>query len=244
VSYDPRLSLAGEGRPVILVPGLDGTGMLFYRQVECLARHYRVATFRLRDTARDMQTLVDDVHGIVRPLGPVTMIGESFGGALSLSYALSHPDMVERLVVLNSFPYFSPQARLRAGYYLLKAMPWGMMALVRRLTAFRLHSPHTQRAELETFHGLMRNTTREGYLSRLAILRSYDVRPRLPYLQMPVLFLAAERDHLVPAVEQATLMASLAPHAAMRILPGHGHICLIAPNLDLSQILAEWKFHS
>jgi hypothetical protein len=55
------------------------------------------------------------------------------------------------------------------------------------------------------------------------------------------LFLAADCDHLVPAVEQARLMASLAPRATMRVLDGHGHVCLIAPDVDLAEILAEWE---
>ena len=29
--------------------------------------------------------------------------------------------------------------------------------------------------------------------------------------------------------------------ATLRILQGHGHICLIAPNLDLERILEEWR---
>ena len=32
-------------------------------------------------------------------------------------------------------------------------------------------------------------------------------------------------------------MSDRVPSSAMRILTGHGHICLIAPNVDLSQIL-------
>ena len=103
------------------------------------------------------------------------------------------------------------------------------MRMVRQMTAWRMHSPHTGRAELRRFHELMRATTREGYLSRLRMLRQYDVRARLADIQAPVLYLAADRDHLVPAVEQARLMASLTPRAAMRVLKGHGHICLIAP---------------
>ena len=55
-----------------------------------------------------------------------------------------------------------------------------------------------------------------------------------------MLYLAADRDHLVPSVEQARLMASLTPRATLRILPGHGHICLIAPDLDLGDLLDEW----
>jgi pimeloyl-ACP methyl ester carboxylesterase len=57
---------------------------------------------------------------------------------------------------------------------------------------------------------------------------------------MPVLFLASERDHLVPAVREARAMASRVPRATVRVLAGHGHICLIAPNLDLEDLLQEW----
>jgi pimeloyl-ACP methyl ester carboxylesterase len=241
VTYDPRVSIVGAGPPVVLVPGLDGTGLLFYRQVECLAARYRVTTFRLRDDADAMDTLVSDLRHVVEQFAaPVILIGESFGGALSLRFALDNPHLVERLVIVNSFPYFAPQARLRLGYHLLRAIPWGMMRIVRQLTAFRMHSPHTHRDELRKFHELMRETTRRGYLSRLSILKTYDIRPRLRELAMPTLFLASDCDHLVPAVEQARLMASLVPHGSVRVLEGHGHVCLIAPGLDLSEILNVW----
>lgn len=230
--------------PLVLVPGLDGTGLLFYRQVPLLERRYQVETHRLRDDARTLDELIEDLDEPIRRLASaghrVTLVGESFGGALSLSYALARPDLVERLVIINSFPYFGPQARLWLGYHLLRATPWGMMRLVRQLTARRMHSPHTGRSEIDRFHHLMRATTRDGYLSRLNMLREYDVRSRLAEIAAPVLYLAADRDNLVPSVEQARLMASLTPRATMRVLAGHGHICLIAPDLDLSAILEEW----
>lgn len=231
--------------PLVLVPGLDGTGLLFYRQVPRLERRYQVTTHRLRDSATHLDELVAELHARVAPLTAsgerVTLVGESFGGALSLSYALAHPDQVARLVIINSFPYFGPQARLRLGYHLLRLTPWGMMRLVRQLTSWRMHSPHTGREELRRFHQLMRATTREGYLSRLRMLREYDVRTRLPEIEAPVLYLAADRDHLVPSVQQATLMTSLTRHASMRVLSGHGHICLIAPDMDLDVILEDWE---
>ena len=235
--------MAGEA-PILLVPGLDGTGLLFYRQVPLLARRRPVTAIRLRDDARSMDELISDLDVSVRAAAPdgrpVVMMGESFGGALSLSYALAHPARVSRLVILNSFPCFGPQARLWLGYHLLKATPWGMMRLVRRLTAWRMHSPHTGRDEIRRFHTLMRETTREGYLSRLRILRGYDVRDRLPTLQAPVLYLAADQDHLVPSVEQARLMGSLTARSTVTVLRGHGHICLIAPDVDLAALLDEW----
>jgi len=35
-------------------------------------------------------------------------------------------------------------------------------------------------------------------------------------------------------------MSSLAPNGTMRILEGHGHICLLAPDIDLCTIIDEW----
>lgn len=230
-------------QPLVLVPGMDGTGLLFYRQVPLLTGRFAVTTHRLRDSAVHLTELVDELHERVEAAGhgrPVTLVGESFGGALSLSYALAHPDRVARLVIVNSFPYFAPQVRLRLGYHLLRATPWGVMHVVRQVTAWRMHSPHTGREELRRFHQLMRATTRQGYLSRLLMLREYDVRARLPEIAVPVLFLAADRDHLVPSVAQARLMASLVPRATLRVLEGHGHICLIAPDIDLGALLDEW----
>ena len=224
---------------------MDGTGRLFYRQVPLLAKSYRVASYPLRDDAQRMETLVEDLAQVVRAIAPTrepaVVVGESFGGTVALSFALAHPELVAALVVINSFPCFLPQLRLHLAVFALRVLPWETMPLVRRLTAFRMHSRFTHRAELRRFLELTAETTREGYLARLRILTRYDVRDRLSELRAPTLFLASERDHLVPSVAQARYMAARVPGASLRVLDGHGHICLIAPNLDLERILREWR---
>ena len=241
--YTPEVRLVGAGPLLVLVPGMDGTGELFYRQVPSLARRYRVATYALREQAT-MEDLVADLAAVIgaAPDRRATVVGESFGGAIALSFALEHPRMLERLVVLNSFPRFLPQGRLHVAIALLSAVPfpWQAMSLVRRLTASRLHSRHTHTREIRRFLELTARTTRRGYLQRLQVLRQYDVRQRLGEIEAPTLFLASDRDHLVPAVEQARYMAERVPGATLHVLRGHGHICLIAPDLDLGQILENW----
>jgi len=232
---------------LVLIPGIDGTGTLFYRQIPGLEQRFTVTALRLRDEATTMDDLVAHVHDEVTRLaadgGRVSLLGESFGGALTLSYAVAHPERVERLVILNSFAHYGSQARLWLGYHLLRATPWGMMRIVRQLNAHRMHSPQTERDEIKRFHDLMRTSTRAGYLSRMRMLRDYDVREQLASIAAPVLYLAADRDTLIPSVEQARLMSERTPTATMRILEGHGHSCLIAPDLDLAAILDEWLAH-
>jgi len=243
--YDLRVSIQGDGPAVVLVSGLDGTGQLFYRQVPLLAQTHRVATYALRDNAATMERLIDDLAQVIDTAAPeqrrATLIGESFGGALALSFALARPEQVEALVILNSFPHFTPQVRLRLAVLGVSALPWGAMGLIRRLTAFRMHSRHTHRQELRTFMARTASATRAGYLNRLKLLTRYDVRERLAELRAPTLFLAAEQDHLVPSVAQAEYMARRVPGSTVRVLSGHGHICLIAPDIDLRQILEEWQ---
>ena len=217
---------------------------MFHRQTPLLEGRYDVTAVRLRDEADRMEDLVEDLHRAVSAAAPdgtpVTMVGESFGGALTLSYALAHPHRVARLVIVNSFAHEEAPIRLWLAHQLLRVTPWPLMAVVRRLNAPRMHSVTTSREQIAHTLDLLRRSTRRGYLSRLGILRRYDVRPRLKELSTPVLFLAGDRDKLVPAIRQARLMQSLAPRAAVRILEGHGHACLVAPDIDLAAILDEW----
>jgi pimeloyl-ACP methyl ester carboxylesterase len=244
-AYDPGLSIRGAGDAIVLVPGMNGSGELFYRQVPLLERSYRVATYSLRDDADQFETLVEDLAGVVdrtaSPDGRAVIVGESFGGAVALTFALKHPQRVSALVILNSFPRFTPQFRLNLAIAGLAAVPWNTMPLVRRMTAWRLHSPHTTGDEVRRFIEMTAHTSREGYISRLKLLRKYDVRHRLHELAPPTLFLAAERDHLVPSVTEARYMAARVPESSLRVLEGHGHICLIAPDLDLCRIIGEWR---
>ena len=243
--YDPRLTIEGHASPaVVLVPGMNGSGQLFYRQVPRLSAAHRVATYWLRDDAGSLDVLADDLRSIVERLAPserVIVIGESFGGAVALTFALTCPEQVDALVILNSFPHFTPQFRLTLARVGLAILPWGAMKLVRRLTAWRLHSHHTHRVEMKRFLELTAGATKRGYLNRLGLLRHYDVRERLRALKVPVLFLAATEDHLVPSVAQARDMAARAPHSTLGLLDGHGHICLIAPDLDLAAIIDRWQ---
>ena len=244
-TYDPRLAIEGQGPPLILVAGLDGTGLLFYRQIPLLAPAFRVSSYALRDAATTMRQLVADldkvVDGVAERDERVIIVGESFGGALAMSFALAFPHRIRGLVVLNSFPCLVPQWRLRAAIGALRAMPWSAMRIVRRVTASRLHSRHTHRRERERFLQLTARASREGYINRLRILTEYDIRDRLTDLDVPTLFLAADEDHLVPSVTQARFMAGRVPGSVLRVLAGHGHNCLLSPDLDLGAIVGTWS---
>jgi len=240
-----RLHVQGDGPPLVYIPGIDGTGLLFYRQTRLLAHRFRIITFRLRDTATSMEELVADVAGhldrVIDRGEKAVVVGESFGGALSMRFALSHASRIRRMVILNSFSRITPPGKLQVAIAGMHLVPWRTMQFARQLTAARLHSSHTHRDEIKRFLMLTSGTTRDGYLNRLRILTRYDMRPDLQSLNVPTLYLAADEDHLIPSVKQATYMAARVPNATLRVLKGHGHGCFLAPDLDLNQLLRDWE---
>src|SRR5207245_11372530 len=73
--YDPRVSIEGNGNPLVLVPGLNGTGELFYRQIPTLRHAYRVATYSLRDDAPSLVVLAADLARVIDLGEPVGRCG-------------------------------------------------------------------------------------------------------------------------------------------------------------------------
>jgi pimeloyl-ACP methyl ester carboxylesterase len=243
----PEYKEQGQGPIIILVPGLDGTALLFYRQIPLLSEHFDVLTFSLpNDSNCTMDSLIEDLRRLIddvlkkREDKRVLLCGESFGGALSLSFALAHPELPVGLVIVNSFPTIRQRLQLRMALYLLRMIPWGAMRLVRKFTESRLHSPHALPEDLYQFHLRMRSVGRKGYLRRLEILQSYDIREKLHRIQTPTLFLAGDLDRLVPSVQEARFMSERMPNASMVELKGYGHICLINHDLNLLDYIWTW----
>lgn len=238
-----RARRRSEADTIVLVPGLDGTALLFYRQIPLLAERFDVVAFPLpNESDRTMDDLVAELRTLIDEVAPggAILCGESFGGALSLSTALAHPDAVRGLVIVNSFARVPQRAKLRLAPIALRMFPWGAMPLVRRFTEHRLHSPHALEEDLAEFRERSRQIGREGYIRRLEILRHYDLREQLHRITAPTLFLAGDRDQLIPSVEQAELMSARLPNAEMKVLEGYGHICLINHDLDLLDYVGPW----
>lgn len=231
--------------PVVLVPGIDGTALLFYRQLPLLAERFDVIAFPLPNLdppAMTMGTLADDLAALVTEVSDTGAIlcGESFGGALAMTTALRYPEVVRGLVIVNSFPRIAQRIKLRAAPLLLRAMPWGAMPFVRRYTSARLHSPHALPEDLAEFRERAKQIDRDAYIRRLEILQDFDIRERLHEIATPTLFLAGDVDRLLPSVHWARYMHARVGPSQLQVLEGYGHVCLINHDLDLCALIGPW----
>lgn len=103
----------GEGRPVIILHGIFGISDNWVTLGKRLAEKFSVyipdqrnhgqsphsPTFNYYALAEDLHEFIHE-HGLERPV----IIGHSMGGKVAMSYALEHPEMVEKLVVVDISP--------------------------------------------------------------------------------------------------------------------------------------------
>ena len=239
----PLYEVQGAGPLFIYIAGLDGTGELFFKQSPMLESRYRVVTFRSREGGEfSYDDLADDVAAIIEDNEETraTILGESFGGTVALSFALRFPEMVERLIVVNSFPRFRRQLLIRVGARLASVLPFSTTWLARSGGSFLgLLADGVKPGDRKRFFAAINTVKQEGWARRLKLIAGFNVEDRLHEIQAPTLFIAGEKDLLIPSVREARAMARRMPHAVVRVIEGAGHACLMGDRVNLAQILEE-----
>lgn len=109
----------GNGNPVMLLPGLSTPRAVWDRVAPELARNHRVLLVQVNGFAGEepganlqpgiLDGIVADLSGYVtqHKLGRVRLIGHSMGGLTALKFAKAHPDQVDRVMVVDSLPFFA-----------------------------------------------------------------------------------------------------------------------------------------
>jgi 3-oxoadipate enol-lactonase len=233
----------GSGPPFVYVCGIEGTGSLFYKQAADLARDHAVVSFALRSEGRyALSRLVEDLAWVVRDAGrgPATVLGESFGGLLTMAAALEHPELFERLILVNTFPHFAERLRIHAGCLLFPVAYPLIKAYRTRAARHSLFGEDVSEEDRREFQERTRVVPRDGYLSRLRIIRDTDLRPRLKEIGVPALVVAGTEDRFLDSVGAARLMAAGLPRARLKLLEGTGHVALLSERVRVRDWLAEF----
>lgn len=233
----------GSGPAFVYVCGIEGSGKLFYKQAADLAHDHTVVSFPLRAEGwYGMARLVEDLAWVIREAGGrATVLGESFGGLLTMAAALEHPELFERIVLVNTFPHFAERLKIHAGCLLFRAFYPMLKAHRTRSARHVLFSGDVGEEDRRLFREHTRVVAREGYISRMRIIRDTDLRPQLGEIRTPALVVAGTADRLLDSVTAARLMASALPRARLKLLEGTGHTALLSGRVRVRDWLDEFK---
>ena len=119
-----HVTRVGEQGPVIaFCHGLFGQGRNWTQIAKGLSADHRVLLLDMPNHGRspwtesfDYLDLADSVAGELEEVGPVTLVGHSMGGKIAMCVALRHPELVERLAVVDVSPVAYDSGREFVGY--------------------------------------------------------------------------------------------------------------------------------
>ncbi|MBE9052695.1 alpha/beta hydrolase [Nostocales cyanobacterium LEGE 11386] len=103
----------GVGPLMLMLHGFPEFWYSWRHQIPEFAKYFQVVALDLRgyndsdkpkeQSAYVMDELVKDVEGVIKGLGhdKCILVGHDWGGAIAWSFAYTHPEMLERLIILN-----------------------------------------------------------------------------------------------------------------------------------------------
>ncbi|PYV11856.1 MAG: hypothetical protein DMG07_18255 [Acidobacteria bacterium] len=215
----------------LLIPGLDGTGRLYYRQIERLSARYRVRPWEFRQAGRfDDADLVGELARATggEPPATIVVVGESFGGTVAMHFALACPDRVGTLMLVA----IGLACRLSALLSLSAARAVKDLVAERTLALEGIPAEDRRR-----YREIVRAVDLAAYRRRLELARAVDLRARLDEIQARTLLFASGRDKIVPSLAEARFMASRIPRAELHEFPRAGHALLLTPEFFLADYL-------
>ena len=180
---------------LVLLPGLDGTGLCLEAFAEVLrGRGIRaqIVRYPTRDPLSIDALAARVLHEL--PPGPFALLGESFSGPVALRVARARPGGLRALVLVASFvdPPLSPILSLAARVgFALPPPGFGLRALLLGAAAPRAEVAGLQRALREVGYRVLAG--RVGELGRLSAGQDLVACP------VPLLYLRGTQDRLISA---------------------------------------------
>lgn len=254
----PGYVAAGEGTPVVMIPGMEGAKEFWHHQLEGLCPSYRVISCDLAvrrpsaascvgDYAEDILRKMDDAG-----VGSAVVVGESMGGMVAQEIALNHPGRVKGLVLCNTM---DDRRRFGFGFNMFT------LATFVHQFAFLPFLTYGQRKRLLNWVGKHRGFVMDpspgndgfcdyimeygtaagplGYLDRLIACGGAGYTGRLHEIDVPTLVLRGTEDRLVTP-EAAVQLAGRIPGSEVALVEGGGHCCPYTCPDRTNRVLLEW----
>src|SRR5262245_5597499 len=197
--------------PIVLLPGMDGSGALLTGLVECLASFHPVLVISFPN---DKPLTYDDLTASVVECLPdrrFVLLGESFSGPIAIEVA-ARQQRVAGLVLAASFARH-PMPSLFAPLARMLDLRWVPARLVEAALLGAAKRPDLK----ETLRQVLATLPPEVIRTRASEVLRIDKRDRLRAVSCPILCLHARFDRLVSR-KYLDEIASLRPHCEVRAL--------------------------
>ena len=154
----------------------------------------------------------------------IPVVGISMGGTVAMQLAISHPEIVNSLILVSTFACLRPRNFHTALYLLRRFVKTAMRGGTSQAEMVAWHLfPHPEQNDLRVaMLQLIQETDPAIYKAAMRALATFDVRRNLSSIRVPALVISGEQDTTVPLDNQRDLVEHI-PGARQIIIPDARH---------------------
>ena len=249
----------GSGEPLILINGLAFPMDLWFAQIEELSKDFRVIAPDNRgightDKPNDPYTIplmASDIVELLKALGidRAHVAGLSMGGFIAQEIAISHPEVVDRLVLIaTGLSGLKAQEMGKPFWEKVAAQIQGKTAeQIYRIDLTLMSAPGFVQKHPDVLNQaiklrLIKRQPLYAFLCQSAACNVFDSSLRIQSIAMPTLIILGKDDPLFP-MELADDFHKALPQAKMIIYEDCGHAIPLEKAGQLSKDIREFLIH-
>ncbi|WP_394779904.1 alpha/beta fold hydrolase [Undibacterium sp.] len=201
-----EVQASGQGKPMILIPGLASPGEVWKDTVARYSSQYRCYVLSLAgfagvpatdgpllQQAEEQLVQLVDAEKMDKPL----IIGHSLGGFLALKTAAEHPDKVGRLVIVDTMPALMATQAPSMTETQMKEMAAQMQNAMQKADPAQLESRYRSNAatmvskpeDIERVAGWGMKSDQKAVANAMAEMMGTDLRSEIGRITVPTLVL-------------------------------------------------------
>jgi len=238
------------GTPILLLHGFDSSVFEFRRLLPLLAEQHEAwaidllgfgFTERLRGVAFSPTAIKTHLYSCWRSLigQPVVLVGASMGGAAAIDFALTYPQAVQKLILIDSAGFTSGPAM---GKFLIPPLGYLATTFLRqpkvrqRISENAYHDPSFASLDAQVCAALHLKLP-DWHKALIAFTKSggySSFRAKLAQIQQPTLILWGESDRIL-GTQDAEKFHEAIPNSKLVWIKNCGHV----PHLEQSDVTAQ-----
>jgi len=221
---------------LVLLPGLDGTGILFAPLLRHLPPWIRPIVVEYPDAGlNSYESLIDAIDTQLPRQEKFALLGWSFGGPLALMVAARRPSQVSALILCATF--VTPPIPKLVPYRFAMITP--VIFFSRAFRRIRYVLPGFADSELRRAKATLWTRVSARVLApRTRAVMGVDARPLLKACRTPLMYLASDNDDVVrrPSCDE---VVSIAPWTQVCEIKGP-HLALFTNPVDVAECIAKF----
>ncbi len=223
----------GQGHPILFIHGLGSSTRDWEQQVPLFSKHYQVVTFDTRGHGKsdkppgpyNISLFATDTAELIKGLDlpPPHIVGISLGGMIALQLAVSVPDLVKSLTIVNAGPEFivrtiKEHLLVLQRQFIVRLL--GMRKMGEVLSKRLFPKPEQEKLRRLFVERWAENDPR-AYRDAMRAIVGWSVTDLLSTIQCPTLVIAADQDYTTVALKEAYVARM--PRAELEVISDSRH---------------------